>query len=301
MRVAFATCSAFPDGAPDDLEAAALLGADFVAWDDATVDWAAYERVVLRSTWDCTDRLPAFLAWCARVGSLRLRNSPETVAFNADKRYLAELPVAAVPTTFLAPGDPLPRLDGEIVVKPSVSAGARSTGRFGPDAHAAAAALVERIHGRGWTALVQPYLASVDAHGETALVFIDGRLSHVLSKRAVLRQEGVAPVAPGSLGVAAAMLEDDLVVAGTADAAQCALAHRAVAAISQRFGVPLYARVDLMAGDDGAPLLSELELTDPSLYLATAAGASERLAVAVRRTAPRAWRRRAASRLRPPG
>lgn len=36
-----------------------------------------------------------------------------------------------------------------------------------------------------------------------------------------------------------------------------------------------------MAGDDGAPLLSELELTDPSLYLATAPGASARLAVAI--------------------
>lgn len=69
MRVAFATCSAFPDGAPDDRAAAALLGADFVGWDDATIDWEAYERDVVRSTWACTDRMPEFLAWCARVGS----------------------------------------------------------------------------------------------------------------------------------------------------------------------------------------------------------------------------------------
>jgi hypothetical protein len=41
-------------------------------------------------------------------------------------------------------------------------------------------------------------------------------------------------------------------------------------------GVPLYARVDLIRDDAGAPVLLELELTEPSLFFAHAAGAAER-------------------------
>ena len=44
------------------------------------------------------------------------------------------------------------------------------------------------------------------------------------------------------------------------------------------FAQPLYARVDLIRADDGAPRLLELELTEPSLFFAQAAGAARRLA-----------------------
>lgn len=86
-------------------------------------------------------------------------------------------------------------LGGEFVVKPNVSAGARNTGRFGAEGREQARALVERIHASGRVALVQPSLADVDERGETALVFLGGELSHALSKRPVLREQGVAPVA----------------------------------------------------------------------------------------------------------
>jgi len=47
--------------------------------------------------------------------------------------------------------------------------------------------------------------------------------------------------------------------------------------------VPLYARVDLIAGPDGTPSLLELELTEPSLFLSFADGAPARLADAISR------------------
>jgi hypothetical protein len=281
MKVAFATCADLPDGWPDDGEAARLLGAEFVVWDDPEVDWEAYDRVVLRSVWDYSRRADEFLAWCAAVGPGRLRNAPDLVAFNADKRYLGALDAATAPTTFVGPGDPLPELSGEVVVKPNVSAGARNTGRFGPPAHADALALVERIRASGRVALVQQYLADVDRRGETALAFIAGELSHVLRKRPVLRGEGVAPVAPGPMGVAAAMLEDDLVAAGSADAAQREFAAAVLAEISERFGTPLYARVDVAADADGRPVLMELEAIEPCLYLGLCPGSAERFTRAV--------------------
>jgi hypothetical protein len=282
MRVAFATCSPMAEGSEDDYEAAQLLGADFCVWDDESVNWSAYDRVVLRSVWDYSRRVTEFLDWCQMVGPGRLRNRPELVAFSADKQYLAQLSAPSVPTTFVGPGEAAPVLDGEVVIKPNVSAGARDTGRFGPAKHADALALIGRIQAGGRVALIQPYMPAVDVRGETGLVFIGGELSHVLHKRAVLRPDEVAPVSGTELAVAAVMLEDDLVRAGNADPAQLAVAIALHTEISDRFGTPLYLRIDLIDGPDGVPLLLELEAVEPSLYLNTSPGASERLARAVR-------------------
>jgi hypothetical protein len=281
VRVALVTCSALPEGRTDEAVVAGLLAAEHVSWDDPNVDWDAYDRVVIRSTWDYTTRLGEFLAWCDAIGAQRLRNGPDLVAFNADKRYLLELGVETVPTVFVAPGEPLPRLDGEIVVKPNISAGARDTGRFGPGSHGTAGALVQRIQDSGRVALVQPYLASVEQRGETALVFFGGELSHVLRKRALLAPDEVAPRAAGELAPAAAMLSEDLVVPGDAEPAELALANRVLSEVSERFGAPLYARVDLLSGPEGRPVLLELEVIEPALYLADSPGASQRLAGAI--------------------
>jgi hypothetical protein len=172
-----------------------------------------------------------------------------------------------------------PSIDDEVVVKPNISAGARDTGRFASTT--AAADLIAKIHASGRIALVQPYLRAVDDHGETSVVFIGGVLSHVLTKRAILREEGVAPVTEGRLPVATAMLENDLVAPGTPDDAEKSPAVSVHSQIAARFGVPTYARIDIVLDAKGQPLLSELELIEPSLYLRLASGASERLAIAL--------------------
>ena len=175
----------------------------------------------------------------------------------------------------------MPTLDGEVVVKPNVSAGARNTGRFGVALAEEARALVERIHASGRTALVQPYQRSVDSHGETALVFIAGELSHELHKRPVLAPDEVAPVIEGPLAVARAMLDENLVVARAAADDERTLARAIIAEVSERFGVPLYARVDMVREDGGRPVLLELELIEPRLYFEQAPGAAGRFAAAV--------------------
>lgn len=282
MRIAFATFDVMPDGWVDDHPVAELLGAEYRVWNDPTVAWEAYDRVVIRSAWDYSHEIDAFVAWCRAVGPSRLRNPPELVAWNADKRYLADLRVPTVPTSFVAPGEPLPVLEGEVVIKPNVSAGALDTGRFPAQRHGEARELIGRIHASGRVALVQPYLTGIERQGETALVFIAGELSHVLSKRLVLREPGEAPRAPGGIRAAAVMLEPDLVAAGAADDAQRELARAAYREVAERFGDPLYARVDLVPGPDGKPVVIELELIEPHLYLATSPGAAERLAAAIR-------------------
>lgn len=289
VHVAIATAAALPPELDDDHRLVAALAdrgctADRVAWDAPEVTWQDFDAVVVRSTWDYSDRHDAFLAWAAGVGE-RLHNSPAVVRWNSDKTYLRDLAAAGVPvvpTTYVAPGDPLPELRGEIVVKPTVSAGAKDTGRFGPATHGLARQLVTRINASARTAMVQPYQGAVDTAGETAVVVIDGTVSHVLHKRAVLRPDEVAPVRDDGLGAAEAMYDPGLVTAGRAGDAELRLAEDVVAAVHDRFGyLPLYARVDMVAGDDGAPLVMELEAVEPRLYHELAPGTVERLADAV--------------------
>jgi glutathione synthase/RimK-type ligase-like ATP-grasp enzyme len=272
--IALATCSYFPTGDADDaLLAAELPEARWAVWDDPEVDWAAFDLVVIRSTWDYQERRDEYLAWVRSVP--RIVNPPEVVEWNTDKRYLGELP-RAVPTEFLAPGESFAAPDGEYVVKPTVSAGSRHTARFGPGDQARAAALVAEIHAGGRTTMVQPYVSTVDELGETALLYFDGAYSHAVRKGPILRP-GVAPTSE--------VFAAEEIDAREPPVDERALADEAVAFVRERFGDLAYTRVDIVRGDDGAggsPLLLELELTEPSLFFLQGDGAAGRFAAAIR-------------------
>lgn len=267
----------------DELLARGVAQADIEPW-DAAVDWSSYDLVVVRSPWDYAGRRAEFLAWAESVAP-RIENSAEVLRWNSDKTYLAdlaEMDIPVVPTRFLEPGEEWLPEPAEFVVKPSVSAGGRDTGRFGPDLAREATALIGLIHESGRTAMVQPYLASVDTTGETAVVFVAGEPSHVLKKRAVLRPDEVAPVRTDGIGAAEVMYDPELVRAGSAEPDELALARRIMAGVSERFArTPLYGRVDMVRDDSGDPVLLELELVEPNLYLGEAPRATGRLAEAI--------------------
>lgn len=268
-RVALATCQRLPEL---DAEGPALLAALAARDVDAVpvvwsgdADWASYDLVVVRSCWDYTGRRAEFLAWAACVP--RLANPVDVLTWNTDKRYLAELAAAGVPvvpTTFVAPGERFAVPGYEHVVKPTVSAGARDTRRFpaGASSAAHAAGLLEA----GREVMVQPYVAAIEGAGETALVSFRGVHSHAIRKAPVL--VGGTAVPPDAVGITAT----------TASPAELALAERVLGLAPG--GPLLYARVDLVPGPDG-PLLMELEVAEPSLFLGHAAGAADRLAAAV--------------------
>ena len=290
MRIAIATFEGMPPEFPDDRELIAALedlGAEvaYAPWSEGSIEWAGFDLVYAKSPWDYTSRYQDFLAWTDRVGE-RLENAPELIRWNSDKRYLADLGEAGLPvvaTTYVGRGQAPPPIEAEVVIKPAISAGARNTGRFGPGSAAAGAALIKRITEAGGTAMVQPFVSSVETAGETAVVTFAGEVSHTLRKRPVLRADEVAPVREGDrLGVAEAMYHPDLVEEGTADPAELALTERMVGYIADRFGrAPLIARVDMLAGDDGEPVLLELEAIEPNLYFVRAPGAAARLARAI--------------------
>lgn len=273
-RVALATSDGFrtlyedDHGLPPALEA---LGVDttVAVWDDPAVDWRSYDLVVVRSTWDYVPRLAEFLAWAESVP--RLANPAAILRWNTDKRYLHALQAAGVPiipTTFVAPGQAYDPPAGEVVVKPSVSVGAMDTERFADAADGAG--LVARLHAEGRTAMVQPYMDLIEDAGETAVLLFDGVVSHAARKAPIL--------VPGALPF---IERDDVMSSRVATREECEVALRAVAAAPEPL---LYARVDLVPGPDG-PVVIELEVTEPTLFLTYADGAAERFAEAILRRA----------------
>jgi glutathione synthase/RimK-type ligase-like ATP-grasp enzyme len=289
VHVAIATMEWLPEEFRDDeilIDALRVRGAQAsaVPWDDRRADWGAYDAVVIRSTWDYARRRDEFLAWADTVGD-RLHNPPALVRWNTDKRYLAELATSGLPvveTTYVDPWEAAPALHGEVVVKPTVSAGGRDTGRFGPGSHHLAVELIGAIGASGRTAMVQPYLESIDDGGETAIVFVDGRPSHGLRKRAVLTSEGVAPTRDDRIGAAEAMYDSELVTDAAPEDDELAVASAVIEALARQFsGSPLYARVDLARDGDGVPVVLEVEAVEPNLYLGLVPGAVERLVDAI--------------------
>jgi len=281
-----------PDQFTDDLLVISELGklgaeVTYEPW-DSELDWPSFDAVCVRSPWDYSRRRDEFVEWADRVGP-NLHNSAEILRWNSDKAYMGDLDaagLAVVETTFLEPGESLTPGDVEVVVKPTISAGGRDTGRFCPEARQGAHALIDTIHQSGKTAMVQPFQPSVDELGETALVFIDGEFSHPLRKRAVLRPDEVAPVRSTDLMVAEAMYDPELVLSGTYEPDELALAERIVDHVTERFEyVPLYARVDMLRGADGAPVLLELEAVEPNLYFDQVPEGALRLAEAIARRA----------------
>lgn len=287
--VAFVTCTEFPDGADDDRLVAAPLasaGVDltFAIWDDATVDWSIFDLVVLRSTWDYPPRHDRFLTWAASVP--RLANPLPAVTWSSDKHYLADVVAAGVPTIttlFLEPEHGKGDVDQAIaevaehpagfVVKPAVGAGSIDAGRYRADDECElAASHAIRLLGEGRSVLIQPYLDAIDVAGETAMCFIGGRYSHALTKAPMLR--GPAEQIDGLFG-------DERVVPTEATAEQRAIAEQALAASPGGTQGLLYARVDLIDGPCGDPVVLECELVEPSLWLADAPGAADRFAAAI--------------------
>lgn len=280
-----ASCTAVLEGAKDAPDDPALLAAladrgvdaDAAAWDDPTIDWSGADLVVIRSTWDYQYARDAFVAWAHHVEAVTaLANPAATVRANTDKRYLRDLAAAGVPTVptrFLEPGQPAvvpPALAGQpLVVKPAISAGARDTARYEPGDHDAAAAHLRRLLDDGRTVLLQPYQPRVDDAGEAALVFIDGRFSHALHKAARLPAGHGGEATPAS----------ESITPRVPSPAERAVADRVLAAAGAE-GL-LYARVDLIDSPEAGPRLLELELTEPSLFLAHAEGAADRLADAI--------------------
>ncbi|MFN6147663.1 MAG: RimK family alpha-L-glutamate ligase [Planctomycetota bacterium] len=288
MLLALATRADLPTWEVDDraLHAAlahAGVGFEQPVWSDPAVDWRRFDAVLIRTTWDYQDRLPAFRDWARAVaGVTRLCNPEPVVAWNTHKSYLRDLQrdgVPFAPTHWLDRGErpdvaALVRAAGwrEGFLKPCVGATARETLRFAGDGDGLrrAQAHVDRLLPHE-DLMLQPFLPAVLARGEWSAIFVDGAITHCVRK---------VPV-PGDYRVQDDFGAKDEPYAPTA--AERALALQAMAAVERRFGRLLYGRTDFLWDDAGDCVLTELELVEPSLFFRHGPAAAAALTAALLR------------------
>ena len=279
-RIALASCALWPAGRGDHAGLAEAFSdrgaqADWVPWEDPAADWSSYDLVFLRETWNYPGKLAAFLAWVEVLATVTsVVNPPAVVRWNHHKGYLLELAaagVSTVTTTLVPAGDADPeaalRAAGTdmVVVKPAVGVGGNGAVRGRADDPATAGHLRALLTGSD--ALVQPYLPSIETGGETSVVVLGGRVSHAVAK---VPADGEFRIHDHRGGMYTAV---------EPQAAQVEVAMAACDAAREVTGDGLlYARADLVADDDGHPLLMELELIEPSLYLHTVPAATGHLA-----------------------
>ena len=249
------------------------INAEVVAWDD-DIAWSAFDAAIIRSTWDYHRRREEFDHWLTRVSQqTQLWNPPELIRWNSDKRYLADvaakgLPV--VPTTVVDRNGhmshrQLAEIGSDIVVKPSVGAGSQGVQRF-TGQHEAALNYLRALIESGETPLIQPYLTNIDTHGEVGLVTAVGVLSHSFHKEAILTGDVQWSSDGHVLEVISAHMPSE---------SELALCDRVLALLPET----AYARIDMLPTDDG-PVISEIELIEPSLFLEVDTGAAYRIAAA---------------------
>jgi glutathione synthase/RimK-type ligase-like ATP-grasp enzyme len=275
--VVLATSSSMPKPDPEShLLVTALeqrgVSTRLLAW-DADVDWSAADVVVVRSTWDYFERLDEFLSWADAVESVScLVNAAAVLRWNTHKRYLTELTdrgVPTVPTAVVEKGGVLADISAlfpghlELVVKPAVSIGAIGAMRArandaGLAAHLTHLALLGDV-------LVQPFVSSVVDRGETSLVFAGLDLSHSVRKVPRPGEYRVQDHHGGSIHRHQATAEEIAV---------------ARAALAVAPGRCTYARVDLVDTADG-PVVMELELVEPALFLNEDPAAPDRFAESI--------------------
>jgi len=293
LDVVFLTYNGLPQGDADDLLVLDQLSANGLTV--SVLDWRTIQPdkldsrlVVLRSTWDYHHFYNQFIDWVAIASNHSLLlNSAELVRWNSNKKYLLQLQAAGIPiapTVYIEQNNAAaidtialrnilaqPQIvqARDLIIKPAIGLSTYGVKRFsidrsgpGPLEHH----IVElSAHG---AVLIQPYLDAVEKYGERSLVFIGGAFSHSVRKAAFQKM-----AAAGEAGETAVLASPE----------EIAFAENVLQQLKviKNCSNPLYARVDIVPDQNGRLLLLELELIEPSLFLAMAPRASDRFAQAI--------------------
>ncbi|HQV04287.1 MULTISPECIES: hypothetical protein [unclassified Novosphingobium] len=230
------------------------------------IDWrapleqlAAFDLAYLGTPWDYTEAKDEFLVRleALEAASVVVANPAQVIRWNADKLYLRELEARgapSIPTLWpecAGPDEIAAAFDyfgcDRVVVKRRVGAGAIGQDSFTRAAPPAADWRIDQ------PAMIQPFLPAIQQEGELSFIFIAGRLSHALVKRA----------APGDYRIQS-------LYGGREVALEPAPADRAAAeavmALLPFAEPPLYARIDMVRLEGGELAVIEAELIEPYLY-----------------------------------
>lgn len=265
--------------ADDDLTFAPLarLGwsVDTIPWRRIDVNWREYMAVIIRTTWDYHKDLPAFLRALEQIASqTKLANPLSVVRWNADKIYLRELEAKGIKIvrTIWREGQLAAQQieswfnelqSAELVIKPTVSAGAEDTWRVPQEQSQSEPQLLSAFAGRQY--MVQPFMSNIITEGEFSLFYFGGEYSHTILKTPKPADFRVQEEHGGL--IRAVQPSTELLEAG----------ERVLRLVQP---TPLYARADFVRDKEEFALM-ELELVEPSLYLRMDDDAPSRFAQAI--------------------
>jgi glutathione synthase/RimK-type ligase-like ATP-grasp enzyme len=231
------------------------------SWCDATFDWSSTRFVIVRTTWDYFDRFEEFDSWLeATSAKTTFINSMDTLRWNMDKHYLADLRskgVNIVETYFIETGDRR-SLDfifnelelEEAVLKPVISGAARHTYRLNNDNITAHNQIFNQLISSE-AMIIQPFQHEIINKGEVAFMLMGGIFTHAVLKKSKAGDFRVQDDFGGTLHDYTPSLEE------------IQFAEKAVAACSE---LPMYARVDIVHDNYGQLAVMELELIEPELW-----------------------------------
>lgn len=236
-------------------------------------DLSPFDAILPLVVWGYHERYEQWLALLDRLetDNTRCINPPALLRWNSDKAYLAELDGGRIPTVHTIAVDSLDEQAlrearnrfacEQLVVKPPVSASATGTFLLSPDD-----GVPPGVKGRRM--LIQPFIKSIATIGEYSIMLFDGEFSHAILKTPKAGDFRVQPHLGGSERPSEAP-------PGAVELARAALAAAPAEAV--------YARVDMIADDDGRLRVMELELIEPALWLQHAPDKGAAFTSAIRR------------------
>ncbi|WDV46331.1 hypothetical protein PV797_01220 [Clostridiaceae bacterium M8S5] len=233
---------------------------DIVAWDDTTYDFNTIKLAIIRSCWDYDDRVSEFFDAMKKISeSTILINDYKTILNNSNKYYLEGLNdkgISIIPTYYISKLDDVETavkgIDAEkIIIKPVISASGKNTFRVKRQDINEIRRLVDEIL-KEKHAMLQPYIETIESKGEKSTIVVDGKIVYAVDKKPAKGGYLVHNHMGGSYN------ESDIT----------SLDIRFIDGIIRTMEkTPTYMRVDYLFDEAGEPMLLELELIEPNLYL----------------------------------
>lgn len=230
-------------------------------WDDETIDWRAFDIVILRAAWNYHTNIKKFKVWLEdlKKKNVNFWNPIDTILWNTDKHYLKELEAKGIPIipTYIIERNKLLDLDecigkldsDQIIVKPCVGASAYGVGKFEKEKLDEIKSYVDTLLKDG-DVMIQKFMPQIQTYGEYSFVFFNKKYSHTVLKKPSVTDFRTQPHWGGT---------EDVVYPSESLITQ---AKKIVDSVDSKL---LYTRVDGV-DEDGTLRLMELELAEPYLF-----------------------------------
>ncbi len=282
-KIGFVTSEVDPELIADDRLAIPFLNqygfsVDPVVWDSPSIQIADFDLLIFRSCWNYHRKYPEFLTFLDRVkkSQVPVYNPIETIQWNLNKKHILEFDgKIAVPRTkwienrrFFAE-DVLEKTLSEwnvnqLVVKPAVSLSGHDTYLIDRLDFAKINLIIRELL-KERDVLIQEYIPEIKTEGEISLIFFNRAFSHAIRKVPAKNEFRIHQEYGGERFPIEASTES------------ISYGKKLLEHVS---GKLLYARVDIVETKSG-PVLIELEVTDPMLFLGNSDLAAKRFADAI--------------------